>query len=87
MEIRKICLVLALLVLMPGCTLFNKGSKATAKRPQETSIAAATAATYKDRWVEIRKNQLTAQGIAGDAAIKQAESEFDKAYPGLQPLR
>jgi hypothetical protein len=66
----------AALALSAGC-LFSKKSD----RPKETSaISSEVEETFRQRWVDKRTSELTAQGTAAPAARAQAEQEFRERY-------
>lgn len=67
---------LVTLALSSGC-LFSK----KAKRPKEsTAISADVEESFRRRWVDKRLGELSAQGVAADAARTQAEAEFRERY-------
>ena len=64
------------LVLATGC-LFSRKSN----RPKESSaISSEVEATFHQRFLEKRVAELTAQGVAPEAARAQAEKEFRDRY-------
>lgn len=68
------------LMFSTGC-LFSKKSG----RPKESSaIAADVEETFRQRWMEKRVAELTAQGTAAEAARTQAQTEFREKY-GFNP--
>ncbi|MBI5688548.1 MAG: hypothetical protein HZC55_00515 [Verrucomicrobia bacterium] len=64
--------IVAALVATTGCSLFRKSN-----RPKESSaISSEVEATFRQRWLDKRIAELTAQGVAAPAARTQAEQEF-----------
>lgn len=79
LPLRAALLVLPCL-LAAGCGLFPKKS-GEPKAPKENSaISADVEQTFRKRWVEKRRSELTAQGLAPDAAAAQADREFAERY-------
>jgi hypothetical protein len=69
-------LVVVVLALSTGCVFSKKKD-----RSQEGSaISSEVEATFRQRWLEKRVAELTAQGIAADAARTQAAQEFRERY-------
>ncbi|HWL16623.1 MAG TPA: hypothetical protein VNR00_13530 [Opitutus sp.] len=74
-------LALGVLVLMPatGCNLFRKS-----KKPKENpNIAADVETNFRERWMDRRVAELTAQGVETAAAHEQATIEFREKFPHL----
>ena len=69
------CLCLAVL-LTSGC-LF---SKKTAQPKENPSIPGSVEGALKDRWIEKRAAELTAQGKTPTDAREQATNEFRERY-------
>lgn len=80
---KRFSLVLSLLLALAaasGCLFHRKGSK-----PKESAhIATDVEQGFRQRWMEKRVGELTAQGIAADAAQQQAAKEFSERYEYLQ---
>lgn len=71
----RIVLLVALLA-STGCSLFRKSN-----RPKESSaISSEVEATFRQRWLEKRVAELTAQGVAAETARTQADREFRERY-------
>lgn len=71
------------LLLSTGCVFSRK-----ANRPKESSaISSEVEATFRQRWVDKRAAELTAQGTAAAAAHAQAEREFAERYSFDQKLK
>ncbi len=67
-------------LLATGCSLFP-GKSAEPKAPKESSaISADVEQSFRKRWVEKRRSELAAQGVAADAAVAQADREFAERY-------
>jgi lipoprotein NlpI len=68
--------LVAALMLQTGCSSVKKS------RPKESSaLATEVEETFRHRWVDKRVSELTAQGVAADAARTQADTEFRERYP------
>ena len=68
--------LLAVLASSTGCSFFKKSN-----RPKASSaISSEVEATFRQRWVDKRVGELTAQGVAADAARQQASREFHERY-------
>ena len=65
-----------LLALSSGCQLFRKKDRVK----ENPAISSEVEATFRQRWLEKRVAELTAQGIAADAARAQAEQEFRERF-------
>lgn len=75
--------LLAAVLASTGCSLFRKSS-----RPKEsTAISSEVEATFRQRWVEKRVAELSAQGVAAEAARTQANREFNERYQFDQKLK
>jgi hypothetical protein len=75
--------LVAALVLSTGC-LFSKKTN----RPKESSeISSEVEATFRQRWVDKRVTELTAQGTAAPAARTQADQEFSERYGFNQKVK
>ena len=75
--------LLAALASSTGCSFFRKSN-----RPKESSaISSEVEATFRQRWVDKRVTELTAQGVAADAARQQADREFRERYQFDQKLK
>lgn len=72
------CLVL---LLTSGC-LFSRHSAPKDNGP----ITAEVQETFHKRWIDKRTAELTAQGLAADAARSQAETEFRAKYDFKSPV-
>lgn len=69
--------LIATLLSTTGCGLFSKKSG----RPKESSaIASEVEETFRKRWVDKRVSELTATGVAAEAARTQADAEFREKY-------
>jgi hypothetical protein len=76
-------LLVAALALSTGCVFSKKNS-----RPKESSaISSEVEATFRQRWLEKRVTELTAQGVAADQARPQAEQEFRDRFGFDQKLK
>jgi hypothetical protein len=73
---RLIYTSLLVLTMFTGCFF----SKKDPKPPENTAIAAEMEADFKQRWVDKRTTELTAQGLGPDAARAQAVDEFKARY-------
>lgn len=62
-----------------GCHFFRKS-----KKPKDPAIAADVETNFRQRWVERRTAELTAQGTEALAARQQAEAEFHEKFPYLK---
>ncbi len=75
--------LLAALLASTGCSLFRKSD-----RPKESSaISSEVEAAFRQRWMEKRVAELTAQGVAAEAARPQADREFRERYQFDQKLK
>ena len=75
--------IVAALVATTGCSLFRKSN-----RPKESSaISSEVEATFRQRWLDKRIAELTAQGVAAPAARTQAEQEFRDRFGFDQKLK
>ena len=70
-------LIAAAVALASGCLMMKK----SAKPKENPSIASETEDGLKHRWIDRRAAELTAQGLAADAARAQATEEFRAKYP------
>lgn len=76
---RTLTLLLALAALgTGGCSAF---SKKPAQPKENPSIAGQTEDSLRQRWIDRRAAELTAQGSAADTARTQAEREFREKFP------
>jgi hypothetical protein len=67
-------------LLAAGCSAFSKKS-GEPKAPKESSaISADVEQSFRKRWVEKRRGELAAQGVAAEAAATQADREFAERY-------
>jgi hypothetical protein len=69
--------MLAALALASGCGTFSKKSGRVKENP---AIATEVEETFRRRWMDKRVGELTAQGLAADAARTQADTEFRERY-------
>lgn len=69
--------LLASLLCATGCSMFSKKSGRVKENP---AIASEVEETFRRRWVDKRVSELTAQGVAADAARAQAQTEFREKY-------
>ena len=70
------CFALLTLGSAAGCQFWRKDRK-----PKESSeLASEVEASFRQRWIDQRVAQLTAQGEAPDYARGQAAREFDERY-------
>jgi hypothetical protein len=67
-------------LLASGCSLFSRKDSAPKAPKESTAISADVEQSFRKRWVEKRRGELTAQGIAADAATAQADREFAERY-------
>jgi hypothetical protein len=78
-----LCLSAAVLASVSGCNLFRKS-----KKPKENpAIASDTEANFRERWMERRVPELTAQGADAATARQQAEKEFAEKFPYIKAGR
>jgi hypothetical protein len=78
-SMKKVFLAATLVALLPlagGCSLFSKKPRAK----ESTAIAGEVEATFRQRWMDKRVGELTAQGMPAEAARVQAGREFDERY-------
>jgi hypothetical protein len=68
--------VFASVLLVTGCSHLKKNPKPA----ETTAIAADTDENFRQRFIEKRANELTAQGTAPAAARAQATEEFKTRY-------
>jgi hypothetical protein len=69
-------LLVLILAFCPGCLFSKKNPK-----PKENSaVAAETEQAFKQRFVDKRAGELTAQGLGAEAARAQALEEFKARY-------
>jgi hypothetical protein len=68
---------LTALALASGCGTFSKKSGRVKENP---AIATEVEETFRRRWMDKRVGELTAQGVAADAARTQADAEFREKY-------
>jgi len=68
--------LVAALTLSTGC-LF---SKKTGRTKESSAIATEVEESFRRRWLDKRVGELTAQGIAAEAARAQADQEFRDRY-------
>lgn len=75
-----VCLSAAMVASVTGCHFFKKS-----KKPKENpAIAADTEANFRERWLERRVPELTAQGTDAATARQQAEREFQEKFPYIK---
>jgi hypothetical protein len=75
-----VCLSAAMVASVTGCHFFKKS-----KKPKENpAIAADTEANFRERWLERRVPELTAQGTDAATAQQQAEREFQEKFPYIK---
>lgn len=72
--------VVAALFLTTGCLFSKKSGRAK----ESSAISAEVEETFRRRWIDKRVAELTAQGIAAEAARTQADTEFREKY-GFNP--
>jgi hypothetical protein len=65
----------AVLLASTGCSVFRRNSKS-----KDNALASETEENLKRRFIDRRTAELTAQGIAADAAKVQATEEFRQKY-------
>ncbi len=79
---RILLLSLSLLVVSSstGCFFWKKK-----KKPKESSaVATEVESTFKQRWLDRRLAELSAEGVAPEAARQQAEAEFAEKFAYLR---
>lgn len=72
-----------LLFVLATSTLLSSGcvfSKKTPRVKESSAISAEVEESFRQRWVDKRVAELTAQGTAADAARTQAETEFRERF-------
>lgn len=75
---------LALVAALSGCALVRKKDPA----PKDSgAISSEVEAGFRQRWVEKRREELGAQGMAPELARAQAAREFAERHPHTQPAR
>jgi hypothetical protein len=67
----------ALLFVTSGCGLFSRKKE---KTKEDNAIASDVEESLKRRWVDKRVAELTAQGVAAEAARTQATQEFREKF-------
>jgi hypothetical protein len=72
-----ICLAMLVLGSASGCNLFRKSKKPK----QNPAIAAELETDFRQRWIDRRAAELTAQGMEGPAAGEQAVKDFSERFP------
>lgn len=72
-----ICLAALVLGSASGCNLFRKSKKPK----QNPAIAAELETDFRQRWIDRRAAELTAQGLEAPAAGQQATKEFSEKFP------
>jgi len=71
----------SLLLCLVLSSLFLAGCWHRSKQPKEsTAVATEVEEAFKQRWIEKRAGELTARGLAADAARRQANDEFRARY-------
>ncbi|HND60644.1 MAG TPA: hypothetical protein PLB90_04130 [Opitutaceae bacterium] len=76
-----LCLLLATLLLAPGCKHGWFGKKKQGKAPKETNeVALDVEMTFRQRYIEKRTGELVSQGMRVDVARQQALDEFRTRY-------
>jgi hypothetical protein len=71
--------LLCVLCLSSGCHFFHK-KKADAEPKDSKMIATQVELEFRQRWVDKRTGELTAQGMNADLAHTQALAEFRQKY-------
>jgi|GEM_PF-243770 len=75
-----VCLSAVALISLTGCNFFRKN-----KKPKEDSrLALQVEGEFRDRWIEKRTAELTAQGTDAATAQQQAAREFRERYPYIR---
>jgi len=75
---RSVLLLLALAtVFNAGCFHFRKKDRKPKENP---ALASEVEEAFKQRWIEKRGAELTAQGVRPDLAREQALNEFRVRY-------
>jgi hypothetical protein len=77
-----LCLCAAVLASAPGCNLFRKSKKPKAN----PNIAVEVETGFRERWVERRVAELTAQGVDPATAREQADVDFREKFPHLKTV-
>lgn len=72
-------LLTAAILFSSGCALF-RSSAAKQRAKKNAEIAADVEESFRQRWVDKRLAELTAQGVAAEAARTQAEAEFRERF-------
>ena len=79
-SLSALCLGLVVLAASSGCLHGKKNAK-----PKESwAIATEMEADFKRRFVDKRAAELTARGVAPEAAQAQANEEFRARYSAVQ---
>jgi len=73
-------LVASVCLLATGCSAFSKKTGEPRAPKESSAISADVEQSFRKRWVEKRRGELAAQGIAAEAAVAQAEREFAERY-------
>jgi hypothetical protein len=72
-----------LLTTLAASSLFCSGCIFGKKKPntkESSAISADVEESFRRRWVEKRAGELTATGVAADAARTKAEAEFRERF-------
>ncbi|HYD83474.1 MAG TPA: hypothetical protein VEA63_05465, partial [Opitutus sp.] len=77
-----LCLCAVVLASAPGCNVFRKSKKPKAN----PNIAAEVETNFRERWMERRVAELTAQGTDPAAAREQAAIDFREKFPHLKTV-
>lgn len=81
--------MIRLLLVLASCALLGSGCSVLSRKPkppkENPAIASETEAIFRERWIERRVGQLTAQGVAASAAREQAANEFRQQFGFNEP--
>jgi hypothetical protein len=75
-----VCLSAVALTSLTGCNFFRKK-----KKPKENpALALDVEQEFRERWMERRVGELTAQGADAGTAQQQAAREFRERFPYIR---
>jgi hypothetical protein len=74
------CLLAAMSLPSTGCTLLRRTSPAPKKPKPVTAVAADTDNQFRTLWIDQRRKELAADGLAPAAAAAKAGEEYVAKY-------